>query len=79
MADQYDPYTYLQTFDGDPAGFLAAKKAGQRLGQAFVNSCNDNDQWILSQQATFSGSSVFYSDNREEVRSAVKHLLEFGS
>ena len=77
MADQYDPYQYLLTFDGDPGGFLdrKGKRGGQRLGQAFFNSVNENDRWILQHGP----HDPFHSDNREDVRNAVKYLLNFGS
>ena len=73
MPDEFDPYDYLRTFDGDPTYYSLNKD--QRAGQRFFNSLNDNDQWILRN----SPHDPFHSDNREDVRNAVKYLLTFGA
>lgn len=65
-------YEYLQTFDGDPAYFVAHKN-DQRFGQRFFNALNANDQWILRQ----SNVDPFYSDHKKDVDVAIRYLVDF--
>ncbi len=67
------PASYLTMYDGDLEKFSKSKKT-LPLGQAFFDSLNENDQWILQH----SGKNIRTSDDKNVVRDAIKTLLEFG-